>query len=269
MVLVKIIIESIPQSVTMISIIINQLTTGYPKMQILYENYFTTLLGVNGSILCIFVVAATVTGYSSALLETVWGRFYPMSVGILGGTIITLSLSILLLSKLILLATAFSSVPYLSSAISLLELGSIFLYLKMAKKPSALVSDLLPSGFSLANIPDATLNDKKNKKMKCYGLPNVIIFHFAHLLFIYLPLYFSLRYIDPLIKYKSVHSDIVHMIGFVIYLGAVIPFAVLVWIFRAKCNRWLKLNEPPLQTERLLMHTDIDATVQDLSLIHI
>ena len=133
----------------------------------------------------------------------------------------------------------------------------------MTKSPSAFFHDTLPSWLSIGNVPAATLNDKKNQNLKHYGLPNVIILHFAHLLFIYLPIFFSLRYIDPLIKYKSVHSDIVHMTVFFVYAGAVVPFAALMWIFRAKCNRWLMLNQPPLQAQRLLMHEDIGAGLQD------
>ena len=103
MTLSEVLMEGIPQFITMTTIIINQLKTGYPKLQVLFENFSKTALGINGSYLCITVLFINLCGYASTLTETTWGKHYPMGAGIPGTFAIIVTHFLFLITKVVFL----------------------------------------------------------------------------------------------------------------------------------------------------------------------
>ena len=262
--LTELVLESIPQCITLVSIVISQLTTGYPKLQILYENFFKNMLGFNGATLCVIVIFAKMSSFTTKLVDASWERFHPMSIGIPGLILNGVAHSLILFSKIVLLSIGLSSSPYLYTPVSFIELGLLVLYLKITGSSTKFWKCIFPAWFSLTNLPDDVRSNHMWRKNKsCIGIPRTVLAHFAQLILIYVPFYMMTRYLEPLERFRSVHTQEVHLIGCLVYALVVVPFALLVWIFRSYCSRWLYLKQDMSKTSRLQMDARNADTLED------
>ena len=248
--LTKIVMESLPQLITMTTIIINQIMTGYPRLQIIFENFFKTMIGLNGTSLCITVLLLTFGGYSSTTFELSWGNHYPMSAGALGVLTLISAHMIYFVAKIFLLSVVLSSAPYISTGIIAAEIGMIAMYLKLSGQ-SLHVTNLLTYGFSLSNFFHEELKNKKWANKRCFGLLTNLLIHLIHIVTIYLPVFLIFGFLGFFESFKSVHSDSMQLIVITIYIVVVFPFIALICLFEGYLNRWNILKKTTEETEKV------------------
>ena len=243
------VIESVPQCTTMITIILNQLSTGYPRMQMLFDSFANTIFGINGSYLCITFLILTFGGYSSTTLETSWRPNYPMSSGIPGGLTIIIGHMLYLVSKILMLSTVLSSAPYVSSLIIAAELGCIAIYLKIKKQPLQL-TNVLVAGFSFSHFLHQEVKERGPKK-KCFAIISALAMHVLHACLVSLPTFLIFRFVGVFDRFRSVHSDEMQLCVIAAFMISVLPLLAFIHLFEGKMNRWNLLKNPAQTIENI------------------
>ena len=132
-----------------------------------------------------------------------------------------------------------SSTPYLCSVISAIELGILIVYFKITRKSMSFWEDVMPSWFSLSNLPEVASHNRSNKTHWCFGLPRIALVQFVWVFLVYVPFFLLTRNAEQLERFKSIHTLDTHVYALSLHVAAGLLLVGLTVIYHTYFNRWL------------------------------
>ena len=237
--LVNMVIESIPQLIVEISLIVSELETGFGKLGLLFQNILEAQIGLPGHASYVFLMCLNITTIANTLLIVFKTSKNGLELGIPATISRLLALCILIFSKLWLVSLTVYQTPYNYGIILVAESVFVIIYIKLTQDQENTVQDVIPllAGPGLYDIEKRNINSPHMRK--CGGLFNTILIHMANLILIYLPTKLILWYTS---SYDGGFTT-GYVVALVNYIVAVGPYIGMIAIFYKVGRRWDELEK--------------------------
>ena len=242
-VLIEIGMEGIPQVEVVLSLLMALVTSDYGRLKYIFDGLLKSLFGIGGTTLYGMLIVLTLNKYLGQIARTAGKSIYPMGLGFKATVICVIAHSILLWSKVAILAVLLSTSPYLYPLVALLEMILVFSACKMLNSTCNVIDQLLPCLFSIANWVDTNEDKETSKSLRKPRIWTITMLHNLNLIIIYLPFYIVLNYVPTLSIYASKHSNTLHLTVLLVYLFCGVVY-VLLMLFQEKfAKRWHILSK--------------------------